>query len=1358
MSRYDAIKRLNLCVNCLRGNHITRDCKSSNCLKCGKHHNTLLHRDDVANEEYERRNEASHENQTAAMHCIHEHDTHVFLSTALVDIIDNQGNKHAYRALLDSGSQSNFISDRVCKQLKIKRQSVDVSVNGINQMRTNLNHQVQVSIKSKHDTYTTSISCLVLPRITGQVPAVRINAKHLVIPKDIHLADPTFHVPGDIDLLLGASIFYDLLQTGRYRSNKNEPSFQQTRLGWVLTGSITTNHTRSSQEITTMCSFNELSNQLKKFWELEAISQAQNYSSEEQQCEDLFVNSVVVQQTHYVVQLPLKENATQLGESKTEATRRFLSLERRLQRTPSLRTEYQSFMAEYEKLGHMTEVPESKQDNKINYYMPHHAVVKDDSDTTKVRVVFDASAKTSSGLSLNDVLMVGPTIQHDLFSIMIRFRSHRFVITADIEKMYRQIFIAPEHRNFQTILWRADSTMPLKSYQLNTVTYGTASAPFQAIRGLHEVANEHVAQYPSACNSIKTDFYVDDWISGTDSIEEMQTLIQDVTSILNSRGFNLRKFRSNVPNILDSIVSNKSVSHLFNITNQEKKTLGLLWDSNLDILKYAISINKTASRTVTKRTILSSIAQIFDPLGLIAPITIKAKLILQQLWQLKIDWDDEVPDDLSEVWSNFMNNIQHINDLNIERSIISNKQRIELHGFSDASEAAYGACLYIRSTSETGQHTVRLLCAKSKVAPLKIISLPRLELCGALLLAQLINRIKQALGLNFNQTFLWCDSTIALAWIAGPPNRWKTFVSNRVTEIQELTEDARWYHISTFNNPADLLSRGVSPGVLKENELWWNGPSWLTQHHDDWPQSKQSDLQELPERRKTKLALVVTNQQVQIAILEKYSSIIKLINVVAYCLRFKLNSLSAPEDRKGGMLTVVERNKALQNLVKIAQQEFQEDLDTLRKRGIVEGHSKLLTLNPFLDQDDVIRVGGRLKHSNLSYDQKYPIILPNKHRLTELLIQQEHESLLHAGPQAVLASIRQSYWPIHGLTAVKRITHQCVTCFRNKPRQTVPIMGNLPAHRVIPARPFLNCGIDYAGPIQVKEGKTRGRKIIKTYICLFVCFATKAVHIELVSDLTTNSFLNALKRFIARRGKCLNLYTDNATNFVGADRELRTIAINLAKEEVKNEVSRFLSNNQITWHFIPARSPHMGGLWEAAIKSAKYHLKRIIGDAALTFEDLYTILTQIESCLNSRPITPLSNDPNDLLPLTPGHFLIADSFTSLPQEDVKHIACNRLSHYQRLQQLFQQFWSRWQSEYLSQLQQRSKWQRHHNAEFSPGSLVIVHESGLPPFKWRMGRIIDTHPGSDGVIRVVSVQVNDGVVKRSVQKVFVLPID
>lgn len=494
-------------------------------------------------------------------------------------------------------------------------------------------------------------------------------------------------------------------------------------------------------------------------------------------------------------------------------------------------------MREYRDFGHMVKVEGSRY-RIPNYFMPHHGVLREQSLTTKLRVVFDASATSTSGYSLNNLQYVGPNLQQDLFQILIRFRQHKFLISADIAKMFRQILINPSQRCLQRIWWRDKPTNELEVFELTTVTYGTTSAPYLAVRCLVQLANEIEKTKPNIARIIRQDFHMDDLLSGSDCLDTAADICLEIKGVLKQGGFDLRKFYSNDKRVLvikeDSGIKAQIVDFS---RNENAKTVGVSWNPFSDKLKYRISEN--TSTKITKRLILSQISQIFDPLGLLAPSVIIAKLLLQKLWLQKTDWDETVSPELYTVWRDLRSQLPCLNDLSIGRRVVCDEAvYLEIHGFSDASERAYGACVYVRSVNKEGLGSSILVCAKSKVAPLKTLSLPRLELSSALILAILLNTVRFSFRLHFSKCFLWTDSSIVLGWLKMEPCKLKTFVSNRISEIQSLTEMDNWRHVPSEQNPADLVSRGIKPKLLKENKLWWYGPSWLVADPSSWPETQ----------------------------------------------------------------------------------------------------------------------------------------------------------------------------------------------------------------------------------------------------------------------------------------------------------------------------------------------------------------------------------------------------------------------------------------------------------------------------------------------------------------------------------------
>lgn len=1368
------IKNSKLCINCLRPDHSAAHCKMASCRKCNGKHNSLLHFEaqepefnvNVAalaenNNTSEKQQENDILNATVNAHSLNK-ISQVLLATAVVQARELSGNYIEIRALLDTGAQSNFCTEKLCKRLNLTRNKINHAVSGMGKNPINIEHAVNIEISSKHNSFKTDLMFLVINNITENLPSRSFNAQELNIPENIPLADPRFNISNEIDILLGCHVFWQLLRQGQLRLGDGQLTLQKTALGWVVGGNLNVNFNKNKSISCLSIDKEEskyLDEQLQKFWLVEECRKPtkQMLNDSDFFCEDHFL------QTHkrdvqgrFSVRIPFRENKNLLGDSRQFALERFQSLERKLSKNNNLKIEYQNFMSEYINLGHMFEINEKEHDD-LNFYLPHHAVVKESSLTTRTRVVFDASMKTTSGLSLNDIQHSGPNIQGDLFNILLRYRTHKYVFTGDVSKMYRQIELEKEDRAFQRIFWRSEPSENLKCYELATVSYGTASAAYLAIRCLHQLADENVLKFPKACNIIKTDFYMDDVLSGGDSVRDVIQLQHEIQSILASGGFELRKWLCNKPDIINEFQVNKDLdSSILHIgPNENNKTLGIYWNSTTDSIHYSINIFNT---NVTKRSILSIISQIYDPLGLVGPVIIVAKLIIQKLWQAKIGWDDQVPEDIYNKWQQFKDDLVCLNELSIPRYCLNSKViSIELHGFSDASTVAYGVSLYMRYKTSSGEYNSNLLCAKSRVAPIKFITLPRLELSGALLLAQLVNRVRDVINIKFDKYFYYTDSSIALYWIKGSPENWKVFVANRVSQIQELTNVNEWYHCRSEDNPADIISRGCDVGTILKSSLWFNGPEWLQQEESNWPKNKINlKLNEVPEQRTVVNIATIQGSNNDFNIFDRFSTLSKLQRVCAYMLRF-VNNCKGSSVKVIGNLTPLELQNALNILVKLSQQEsFSREVERLNKGKSIGAKSSILSLNPFMDKNKIIRVGGRLQNAELNFDRTHPILISNKHRLTTLILQNEHKRLLHCGAQQLLSSIRERFWPTSGRSLCKGVIRKCLVCFRAKPITGKYLMGNLPSVRLKPSYPFSNTGVDFSGPHMIKDRTTRGAKSLKAYVCIFVCLVTKAVHLELVSNLTSDAFIAGFRRFAARRGRPSNLFSDNGRNFVGANNKLQEIS-DFFSSEVQN-VANQLASESITWNFIPPKAPNFGGIWEAGVKSFKFHLKRVLNNTLLTYESFSTVLAQIESILNSRPLSPLSMDPNDLNPLTPSHLLIGHSLSALPDVDYMRVPENRLSMHKRNQQIIQHYWSRWYREYISELQTRVKWKQNYKQLLQTGTLVLVKEDNLPPQLWKLGRVLQVHPGSDGVVRVATLKVGNGVCKRSVTKLCVLPFD
>ncbi|XP_058128495.1 uncharacterized protein LOC131292777, partial [Anopheles ziemanni] len=1042
--RLQIVRDKKLCANCLRENHTAAQCTSKFvCRQCSGRHHTLIH-PGLFQPQQQPSNSSAPSSSMLAASTTHPsvqgtNFDRAILTTVLLVVVDANGGEHLARALLDSGSQPNAISEKLCQQLRLRRKVVDLEITGVDNTTTSAKHMVSAEIRSRIGEFNKTVDFIVLRKVTHDIPATPFGTTDWNIPADADLADPHFNTVGRIDMIIGVANFYTFLKEGRIRLHENGPLLVETVFGWVVTGSPPP----PEQKMAMRCHFNSitpsLEDQIERFWKAEEIETTQ--TADERYCEEYFKDTVSRDTTgRYIVKLPKHQQHDKLiGASKATALRRFGALERKLSKNDELRHQYHDFMAEYIALHHMTPVEDDAADGPAACYLPHHPVFKDTSTTTKVRVVFDGSAATSTGHSLNDALMVGPVVQDDLLSLVIRFRKFKIAVVADLEKMYRQVLVHPVDRPLQRIIWRFDSSQPVQIYELDTITYGLAPSSFLATRTLLQLVEDEGTSYPLASNAIKHHLYMDDLIAGADSIEGAISLREELATLVSKGGFTFRKWCSNALPVLEGVppalLGTKSA---FNFDIEENiKTLGIRWDPEADVFRLDVSIVIKPSPH-SKRSILSSIAQLYDPLGLISPVIVQAKLIMQLLWLLGLHWDDKVPDDLQRKWDIFCEQLAKLQDFTITRfAFIAGYHQAELHCFTDASEAAYGACIYIRSETSDGS--------------------------------------------------------------------------------------------------------------------------------------------------------------------------------------------------------------------------------------------------------------------------------------VQMLLVHQHRKLLHGGISHTLSAVRDGFWPLNGRKAVRSAIRKCHECCRANPHPIQQPEGQLPVDRVTANDAFICTGIDYCGPIYLKpiHRKAAARK---AYICIFVCLSTKAVHLELVSDLSTAAFLMALDRFVYRKGRPTHIYSDNGTNFIGAKNALHAIYAMLNHTKSKEQIDKHLADDAIQWHLIPPRAPNFGGLWEAAVKVAKTHLVRQLGAASLSEEEMATVLAKIEGCMNSRPLTPLSSDPNDLEALTPAHFLIKRPLQPLPEFNASCASQNQLAKYQRLQRFTQSFWDRWCNEYRKELNIAHRRQRK-GYQLAEGDLIILKDDQLPPTRW-----------------------------------------
>lgn len=547
-------------------------------------------------------------------------------------------------------------------------------------------------------------------------------------------ADPDPTSPNPIDIIIRADIYSDIILDGVKKGGIGQPVAQNSVLGWVISGPINTKvDTKASSKLKSVnCALAHISahhvfcspsleQELQRFWEVEELPRKQALTPHEIQCEEHFCSTFSRDSDgRYVVRLPFKRGPPiDIGHSKFRAENMLSTLTRKFRENPSFANEYQDFLSEYERLGHMQPVEQFQTQNDQLVYIPHHGVIREGSATTHLRVVFNASSVTSNGTSLNDHLHAGPKLQTDLTSVILRWRQYRFVYSADIAKMYRQIRLNHRDVDYQRILWKASNSESTVEFKLLTVTYGMACAPFLALRVLKQLAQDEGQNFPLAVPILRTNWFVDDALFGADNETLIRHIRDQLISLLKRGGFVLRKWASNSSGLLSDIdtanhglACNKQLDQ-----NEQLKILGIGWNPVTDVLEFRVLL---ADRIPdSKRAILSTIAKFYDPLGWVTPVTITAKILMQDLWRSKLDWDDSISDHLLDRWKEIYCRLKLLGHLKIQRwrGLGSDIRHAELHGFADASNAAYAAVVYLKVVSSSGKVTITMLAGKSKVAP-----------------------------------------------------------------------------------------------------------------------------------------------------------------------------------------------------------------------------------------------------------------------------------------------------------------------------------------------------------------------------------------------------------------------------------------------------------------------------------------------------------------------------------------------------------------------------------------------------------------------------------------------------------------
>ena len=878
-----------LCMNCFRKGHIARKCPAASmCTKCDRPHHTVLHME-AKKPNVDRtatNNVSTHTSLTNA-------PSTVLLMTCQVKVVAPNGAVTKARALLDTGSSTSFISEHLVQLLRLSRKSCTSQVSGIGDVFYHASRGVtrfHIS-RVKEGGITIPVQATILKKITTDLPSNSVRFKqgwdHL---KKIELADPEFGTPAKIDLILGADVYNSVIRHGRRSGPPGSPTAHRTALGWVLAGTV---HASGLIKQTNTCCVSSLvgDEALRAFWEIEDCKFAEPALSIEERAVVRHFEATHSRDAlgRFIVHLPRKDDCPELGESRTMALKRFMNLERSLKAKGQFE-EFAQVMNEYFELDHAELVPRESMSKPSNdsYYMPMHAVRKS-STTTKIRIVFDASARTSTGTTLNEQFMIGPTVHSPLIDVLLRFRKFKIAMTTDVSRMYRAVLLPEEQRDLHRFFWRESSNEALQEYRMTRLTFGVSASPFAANMAVKRNAIDLEKEYPQAAEAVFESFYVDDGLVGAETKKEARELQGQLQGLFGRGGFLLRKWKASDEGVLSEVPDHlKDVNLNQEIRENERftKVLGIEWNSELDAF-HPLVYPSSSNKLLTKRNLVSEIAKIYDILGWCSPTIIKMKILLQRVWEHGTGWDEVVPSKVEIAWNRWRRELPALRDHLIPRYYFKNDDVVkscELHGFCDASESAYAAVVYIRSVYENGEVHLSLVAAKTKVAPVKRLTIPRLELCGALILSRLLRHCATVLKVSMESVYAWVDSLVVLSWLSGNPRRFKTFVGNRVSEIMDLIPPGHWNHVQGSDNPADCASRGLYPKELKNHETWWYGPRWLREPQSQWPATQELLTNPVPceeRNEETEVSLVGVKE---IALLEKISDFTRLIRIMAWIL------------------------------------------------------------------------------------------------------------------------------------------------------------------------------------------------------------------------------------------------------------------------------------------------------------------------------------------------------------------------------------------------------------------------------------------------------------------------------------------
>ena len=1332
--RREHVQKFRLCFNCLKPGHMSKDCRSRTCSvpSCGRRHNRLLH-SKLPKKETTR-------NVSDATTAVATNITQGGLPVVRIKLTNRDLSLNVL-AMCDSGSSISFVDKSVVSKLHLQGRKASLSVAGIHGSQDVKTEIVPIAVSAHEKSRPlTTVQFYVHEKLKLGDQIVELQELKDRYPHLRNLPDQSYNL-NDVQVILGQDC-YDIHHPFEFKKSedKTAPWAVKSKIGWALNGPLPAKQAATLATTATSIADDKLANQLSKWWNIESYASncdVTGHSKEEQRAIKTLEQTTRFNGERYEVGLLWREDEVKLPNNFYSAMGQLKSLERRLQKDEALKKRYQETIDTDVNAGYVRKVDQAELNetkDKLQWYLPHHPVINPHKPE-KVRRVCNAAAK-HQGVALNDKLLPGPDLLQSLIGIIFRFREHQIALSADIEAMFLQVAVPKDDSRCLRFLWREDPERRIEVYEYTRHVFGAKSSPTCANYALHQVAKDNAVNDENLVKVVQRNFYMDDFLKSVRTPQEAIEIYQKVRDILIKGGFKLTKWIASDDEVKSHIPEtdrSTKVVKTFEAEPQSSSILGLNWNVDTDSLIVCRGTEQEVPAKITQRIVLSFVSAVFDPLGICSPFTIRMRFLLKSIWaEMGQAWDKELSAEHSKLFSDWCSELREIRTMSINRLYFENGcSNLRLHIFTDASEEAMCIVAYLQDEA-----TLKLtyVIGKCRVAPIRHMTVPKLELQAAVYGVRLRRQVLNEHDVKIGKIYHWTDSSTVLQWLQAAHKKQQVFVANRAAEILENSSMDQWRHVKGVENPADIGTRGMSIEGLKES-AWLNGPAWLQADEEKWPKPW-CQVNELEPEQVTSTVATETKLE-QLFDWRRYSSFKRIRNFIAYCMRFKT--------KQKGPLKADEIHQAEQILFRFVKNEsFTNVSKSISNSKEISKVLNIAKLSPFIEEDGTIRVKGRLKHSNLDYNAKHPILLTAKHPVVQLLLEKAHRDNLHEGTEYVRNMLQQEYWIIGLRNALRKIKSRCIKCRHRNANPIHPPMADLPRERLDEhVFPFTHTGVDYFGPIEVKFL----RRTLKRWCCLFTCLTTRAVHIEVAQSLDTESCLAAVTRFIARRGYPSTIISDNGTNFVGAAKELKAFMDEWDKAKIESD----LAQKKIVWKFNPPGAPHFGGIWERLVQSCKKVMIAILDNRSLTDKVLSTTMCLVEQTLNARPLTAVSDDPEDLTALTPNHFLLGRENASAPFMPSSERYHDLRKSFKTAQAYADMIWKRWTREYLPQWNQRSKWSKEHVRNLKEGELGWMVDESVKRCEYKMGRVIQVFKGNDGVVRSARVKMAHGEFNRPVVK-------